>query len=94
MSEKELSQEDVDSLMGESGETPDGTAQADQPTPADEAAPADQAPPSDEASAAGEAAAEDAPAAGPDSIIRTGNLFAVSEVEMPPFDIMINSRPG
>ncbi len=40
MSEKELSQEDVDSLMGESGETPDGTAQADQPAPADEAAPA------------------------------------------------------
>lgn len=54
MSEKELSQDDVDSLLNESGETPSGAAQAEQP---DQTASADDAPTADEASPAGEEAA-------------------------------------
>ena len=58
MSEKELSEEDVDSLLNESGETPDGAAQPEQP---DEAASTAQASPANEAAEAG-----------PDAVAETG----------------------
>ncbi len=101
MSEKELSKDDVDSLLGESGETPNGTAQADQPAPADEAAPADQAPPSDEASPAGDAspagegAAADAPAAGPDEAAQAQRSAdaAVGVMTEPSEPEQVNAQP-